>query len=102
LRQKYLGIELTALQTTLWKEREEIQPKLEVSKPPLPHEFSSLKAAIDLLRSMVGTLSEDVVDPDSNSTTTWRRTEIAIAQTETKRLQQCLADQNKANAALEK
>jgi hypothetical protein len=103
LRQKNLGLELTPLQIDLWKRREEIQPKLQQSEPPLDHEFSSLKAAIDYLRSMVSTISENGNDVESNKgSTNWRRPEIAIAQSEIKRLQQCLTDQNKANAALEK
>jgi hypothetical protein len=103
LRQKNLGLELTPLQAELWKRREEIQPKLPQSDPPLAHEFSSLKAAIDLLRTMVGTISDDGIDAETNKgSTNWRRNEIMIAQMEIRRLQQCLADQNKANAALEK
>ena len=102
MRQKNLGLELTPLQTALWKRREEIQPCLEVSDPRLPHEFVSLKALIDLLRSMVGTLSEDDMDSENNSVTNWRKNEIVIAQAEIKRLQQVLVDQNKANVALEK
>lgn len=103
LRQKNLGLELTPLQAELWKRREEIQPKLPQSDPPLGHEFSSLKGAIDLLRTIVGTISEDAVEAESSKgTMNWRRQEIAIAQAEIKRLQQCLVDQNKANAALER
>jgi hypothetical protein len=103
LRQKNLGLELTPLQAELWKRREEIQPRFPQSDPPLEHEFSSLKGAIDLFRTIAGTVSEDAVEAESTKgTTNWRRQEVAIAQVEIKRLQQCLADQNKANAALEK
>jgi hypothetical protein len=41
--------------------------------------------------------SEDGKEPSN-----WRRNEMALAQMELRRLQQSLADQNKANAALEK
>ena len=102
LRQKNLGLELTPLQETLWKKREEIQPTLTQGDPPLPHEFTSLKGAIDLLRSLVGTISEDAADSDAKGGSNWRRAEVAIAQTEIKRLQQCLVEQNKANSLLEK
>jgi hypothetical protein len=103
LRQKNLGLELTPLQAELWKKREEIQPVLSQSDPPLEHEFTSLKLAIDLLRSMVGTIGDDAFDAESREgSTNWRRNEIAIVQTEIRRLQLCLNDQNKANAALEK
>jgi predicted RNase H-like nuclease (RuvC/YqgF family) len=103
LRQKNLELELTPLQTELWKTREEIQPKLLQSDPPLDHEFTSLKGAIDVLRSIAGTVSEDLAEVDATkATTNWRRNEIAIASMEAKRLQQCLTEQNKANAALEK
>jgi hypothetical protein len=102
LRQKNLDLEQTPLQKTLWKRREEIQPILATSQQPMQHEFTSLKSVIDLLRGMVGTLNEDAVERDNNGGTNWRRNEISIAQTEIKRLQQCLVDQNKANAALEK
>lgn len=103
LRQKNLGLELTPLQTELWKTREEIQPNLVQSDPPLDHEFTSLKGAIDVLRAIVGPTGEDIAEADpSKLTMNWRRAEIAIASTEAKRLQQCLTEQNKANAALEK
>lgn len=103
LRQKNLGIELTPLQAELWKKREEIQPQLPQSDPPLDYEFPSLKAAIDVLRAIVGTITDDTVDIENiKGPINLRRTEIAIAQAEIKRLQQCLAEQNKANAALEK
>ena len=103
LRQKNLGIELTPLQAELWRKREEIQPQLPQSDPPLDYEFPSLKAAIDVLRTIVGTITDDTVDIETiKGAINLRRTEIAIAQAEIKRLQQCLAEQNKANAALEK
>jgi len=103
LRQKNLGLELSPLQTELWKTREEIQPKLVQSDPPLDHEFNSLKGAIDVLRAIAGTTSEDIAEVDpSKLTTNWRRAEIAMASTEARRLQQCLMEQNKANVALEK
>lgn len=103
LRQKNLGLELTPLQADLWKRREEIQPKLIQSDPPLDHEFTSLKAAIDFLRTMVGTIGDDAIDTESGKgSMNWRRQEIAIAQAEIRRLQQCLMDQSKANAALER
>ena len=52
---------------------------------------------------MVGTISDDAMDAEtSKGSMNWRRNEITIAQPEIRRLQQCLADQNKANAALEK
>jgi hypothetical protein len=105
LRQKNLGIDLTPLQSELWKKREEIQPNLPQSDPPLHHESTNLKGAVDMLRTLVGNVGEetgfntgDVKESSSN----WRRNEIAIAQLEIKRLQPCLADQNRANAALEK
>ena len=103
LRQKNVGPELTPLQVELWKKREYIQPKLTRSDPSLDHEFNSLKGAIDVFRSIAGTLSDDAVEVDATKgTTSWRRAEIAIASTEAKRLQQCLTEQNKANVALEK
>lgn len=103
LRQKNLELELTPLQTELWKRREEIQPKLAQSDPPLDHEFTSLKGAIEVFRTIAGTTSEDMAEVDPNKfTTNWRRAEIAIASTEAKRLHQCLTEQNKANSALEK
>lgn len=103
LRQKNLDLKLTPLQVELWKRREEIQPKLPQSDSPLAHEFADLKAAIDVLRTMVGTISDDAMDTEtSKGPMNWRRNEITIAHTEIRRLQQCLADQNKANAALEK
>jgi hypothetical protein len=103
LRQKNLGLELTPLQSDLWKRREDIQPKLPQSDPPLEYEFPSLKAAIDVLRTMVSNISDSSVDTEiTKGTINWRRSEITIAQSEIRRLQQCLADQNKANAALEK
>ena len=103
LRQKNLGLKLTPLQDELWKRREEIQPKLTRSDPPLDHEWVSLKAGIDYLRNMVGTLGDDVTDSElAKSSANWRRQELAIAQNELRRLQQCLADQSKANAALER
>jgi len=102
LRQKNLDLEMTPLQTELWQRRDKIQPKLLQSDPALDHEFTNLKAAIDYLRTLVGTIIEDV-DPESiRGSTNLRRMEIAIAQTEIKRLQTCLADQTKANLALEK
>jgi hypothetical protein len=103
LRQKNLGLELTPLQEKLWKRREEIQPKLSQSNPPLGHEWVNLKAAIDYLRNMVGTIGDDVavsglVETPGN----WRRQELTMSQNELKRLQQCLTDQSKANAGLER
>jgi len=103
LRQKNLELELTPLQTELWKTREQIQPKLPQSDPPLDHEFTGLKGAIEVLRSIAGTVSEDMAEMDAaKANTNWRRTELGIASAEAKRLQQCLTEQNKANAALEK
>ena len=104
LRQKNLGLELTPLQSELWKKREEIQPLLPQSDPPLDYEFTNLKGAIDVLRAIVGNIGEDTIlnAEDIKDSSTWRRNELAIGQMEIKRLQQCLADQNKANAALEK
>jgi hypothetical protein len=103
LRQKNLDLELTPLQADLWKKREEIQPILTQSDPPLEHEFRSVKEAIDFLRAFVGTVNEDAADAESGKgTVNWRRNETIIAQTELRRLQQCLVDQNKANSALEK
>jgi hypothetical protein len=102
LRQKNLDLEQTPLQKALWKRRKEIQPVLETSEPPMQHEFTCVKGVVDLLRGMVGTLNEDAVEADNNGAPNWRRNEISIAQTEIKRLQQCLVDQNKANAALER
>ena len=104
LRQKNLGIELTPLQAELWKRREEIQPTLSRSDPPLDYEFESLKGAVDLLRNLVGNIGEDLTweSEDGKEPSNWRRNEMALAQMELRRLQQSLADQNKANAALEK
>jgi hypothetical protein len=104
LRQKNLGIELTPLQSELWKIREEIQPVLPQSDPPRDYEFTDLKGVVDVLRSLVGNIGEDTVfnSGDINDSSNWRRNELAIGQMEIKRLQQCLADQNRANAALEK
>lgn len=104
LRQKNLGLELTPLQEELWKRRDAIQPNLPQSNPPLEHEFESLKGAIDVLRAIAGTISDDIaLDTDINkSSSNLRRNEIVIAQTEIRRLQQCLVEQTKANTALEK
>lgn len=102
LRQKNLGLELTALQQTLWKRRESISPVLPQSDPPAEYEFTSLKAAIEALRSLVGKVGEEVIDQDPQSAGNWRKVEMAIAQSEIKRLQLCLSDQTKANVALEK
>lgn len=104
LRQKNLGIELTPLQSELWKIREEIQPVLPQSDPPRDYEFTDLKGVVDVLRSLVGNIGEDTVfnSGDIKDSSNWRRNELAIGQMEIKRLQQCLADQNRANAALEK
>jgi hypothetical protein len=103
LRQKNLGPELTPLQETLWKKREELQPRLPQSDPPLDYEFASLKGALEVLRTLVGAINDDVnFDSTGKGANNLRRNEIAIAQTEIKRLQQVLIDQNKANAALEK
>lgn len=104
LRQKNLGIELTPLQSELWKIREEIQPVLPQSDPPRDYEFTDLKGVVDVLRSLVGNIGEDTGfnSGDTKDSSNWRRNELAIGQMEIKRLQQCLADQNRANAALEK
>jgi hypothetical protein len=101
LRQKNLGPELTPLAADLWKKREEIQPQLHQSDPPLDHEFVSLKGAIDVLRNLVGTISDDV-NLDNAGKGNLRRNEITIAQTEIKRLQQIMAEETKSNVALEK
>ena len=101
MRQKNLGPELTPLATDLWKRREEIQPQLPQSEPPLDYEFVSLKGAIDVLRNLVGTISDDV-NLDNAGKGNLRRNEITIAQTEIKRLQQIMAEETKANVALEK
>jgi hypothetical protein len=95
---------LTPLQAELWKRREEIQPALPQSNPSLDHEFGSLKGAVDLLRNLVGNLGEDLTldAEDGKESSNWRRNEMALAQMELRRLQQSLADQNKANTALEK
>lgn len=52
----------------------------------------------------MGNLGEDLTldAEDGKESSNWRRNEIALAQMELKRLQQSLADQNKANTALEK
>ena len=98
-----MGLELTPLEEELWKQREAIQPKLPVSEPPLSHEFKNLKGAINVLRGIAGTLSDDIaVELDSNEPSTVRRNEILIAQREIQRLQQTLVEQSKANVALEK
>jgi hypothetical protein len=103
LRQKNLGLEMTPLQEELWKRREEIQPRLDQSDPPLPHEWMSLKGAIDYLRNLVGTIGDDVLDLDLvKASGNWRQQELALGQDELKRLQQCLTDQTKANLALER
>ena len=103
LRQKNLGLELSPLQDELWKIREEIQPKLTRSDQPLDHEWVSLKAGVEYLRNMVGTLGDDIADSELvKGSANWRRQELAIAQNELRRLQQCLTDQSKANAALER
>ena len=102
LRQRNLGIELTPLKSELWLRREEIQPKLTQSDPPLEHEFTSLKSAIDVLRRLVGRMDDDVEPQGDKGSTNWKRTEIAMAQAEIKRLQQCLSDQTKANESLER
>lgn len=103
LRQKNLEIELTLLQQTLWSCREDISPVLLQSEPPLDHEFTSLKGAIETLRGLVGGIAEDVIETENTKgTTNLRRTETAIAQSEIRRLQQCLSEQSKANTALEK
>jgi hypothetical protein len=88
----------------LWKIREEIQPNLPLSDPPLDHEFTNLKGAVDVLRTLVGNIGEEtnLNAEDIKDSSNWRRNEIAIGQMEIKRLQQCLVDQNRANAALEK
>lgn len=94
---------MTPLQDELWKRREEIQPKLNQFDPPLDHEWVSLKAGIEYLRNMVGTIGDDVADTELiKSPGNWRRQELAIAQNELKRLQQCLTEQSKANTALER
>jgi hypothetical protein len=103
LRQKNLNIEMTPLQEELWKRREEIQPKLDQSDPPLPHEWVSLKGAIEYLRNLVGGISDDVLHLDLvKASGNWRQQELALGQDELKRLQQCLTDQTKANLALER
>jgi len=102
LRQKNLELELTPLQEELWKRRDAIQPTLSQSKPPLEHEFESLKGAIDVLRAIAGTISDDVALDADMTKSNLRRNEIAISQTEIRRLQQCLVEQSKANTALEK
>lgn len=103
LRQKNLGLVLTPLQEKLWNRREEIQPKLSQSEPPLDHEWVSLKAAIDYLRNLAGTIGDNIADSElTKNSGNWRRQEQAIAQNELRRLQQCLTDQSKANTALER
>lgn len=103
LRQKNVELEMTPLQSDLWKRREDIQPKLPQSDPPLEHEFPNLKAAIDLLRTLVGNISDDPIDTENiKGRINWRRAEITMAQSEIKRLQQCLNNQNRTNAALER
>jgi hypothetical protein len=102
LRQKNLEIELTPLKASLWKRRDEIQPTLAQSDPPLEHEFTSLKTAIDVLRRLVGTIDNGGELDGDKGTTSWRHAEIAMAHTEIKRLQQCFSDQTKANEGLER
>jgi hypothetical protein len=103
LRQKNLEIELTPLQQALWKRREEISPVLPQAEPPMDHEFISIKGAIEVFRTIVGTVAEEIIHIDAlNSANNWRKAEISIAQTEIKRLQQCLSEQIKANVALER
>ena len=103
LRQKNLGIVLTPLQEKLWKRREEISPVLEQSNPPLDHEFTNLKTAIEFLRNLVGTITEEGVEAEnSKGNVSWRKAEHILSQAEMRRLQQCLAEQSKANQALER
>jgi hypothetical protein len=103
LRRKNTGAELTLLEAELWKRREEISAVLENSDPPAEHEFTNLKAAIDLLRNIVGAIDEEPDDVGSvKPGVKWKRAETTMAQIEIRRLHQGLNEQTKANVALEK